>query len=262
MRAYHRTDPLMDDRKSHYSPAQLGAFLKVQLIAGRQTRRGRFRSLAALKAMLPSAYARHIEFLMDEGDIIPATRHDPCAQCPPGPSPRGELYVDGWDEWQEGDLTVGERMKRLRDRKRNADRNADRNGERNSAVTSTDAEPSPAAIGVGVGIGVSSPASAGDARAPDRIDVATRRLRNGNATERQIDTMRGLFEQVDDDERCFGVLSEWEHAPVADRYGRALAELRQLADERKRFRGSRAVRSATRYDDLMEGDDEPSRGAA
>ena len=41
MRAYHRIDPLMDERKSHYSPAQFGAFVKVQLLAGRQTHRGR-----------------------------------------------------------------------------------------------------------------------------------------------------------------------------------------------------------------------------
>lgn len=26
----------------------------------------------------------------------------------------GRIYLDGWDEWQEGDLTVGERVRRLR----------------------------------------------------------------------------------------------------------------------------------------------------
>jgi hypothetical protein len=26
----------------------------------------------------------------------------------------GRLYLDGWDDWQEGDLTVGERVRRLR----------------------------------------------------------------------------------------------------------------------------------------------------
>jgi hypothetical protein len=29
--------------------------------------------------------------------------------------------VDGWDIWQEGDLNVGERMRRLRDRRRAKD---------------------------------------------------------------------------------------------------------------------------------------------
>jgi hypothetical protein len=105
MRAYHRVDPLMDERKSHYSPAQLGAYLKVQLLAGRQTHRGRFRSIKALEGALPAAYARHVAFLIEQGDLIV------CAD--------GSLYLDGWDEWQEGDVTVGERMARLRNRKRN-----------------------------------------------------------------------------------------------------------------------------------------------
>lgn len=105
MKAYHRVDPLMDERKGHYSPSELGAFLKVQLVAGRQTRRGRFRSLAALKAMLPSAYVKYVDFLVDQGDLVVM--------------PDDTVYVDGWDEWQEGDLTVRERMSRLRERNRN-----------------------------------------------------------------------------------------------------------------------------------------------
>lgn len=105
MRAYHRVDPLMDERKGHYSPAQLGAYLKVQLLAGRQTHRGRFRSLTALTGALPAAYARHVPFLVEQRDLIR--------------QPDGSLYLDGWDEWQEGDVTVKERMARLRNRHRN-----------------------------------------------------------------------------------------------------------------------------------------------
>lgn len=105
MRAYHRVDPLMDERKGHYTPAQLGAFLKVQLLAGRQSRRGRFRSEAALRMMLPAAYVRHVDFLLSEGDIVAC--------------PDGTVYVDGWDQWQEGDLTVRDRMAALRNRRRN-----------------------------------------------------------------------------------------------------------------------------------------------
>ena len=110
MRAYHRIDPLMDERKGHYTPAQLATFLKVQLVAGRQTTRGRFRSLAHLKAMLPAAYARHVDFLIAEGDL------DVMAD--------QSIYVDGWDEWQEGDFTVKDRMARLRNRRRNGNGHA------------------------------------------------------------------------------------------------------------------------------------------
>ena len=99
----------MDERKSHYTPAQMGAYLKVQLVAGRQTRRGRFRSMAALVGALPAPYARHMAFLLAEGDLVQV--------------PDGSIYVDGWDEWQEGDLTVRDRMAALRNRRRNSNRN-------------------------------------------------------------------------------------------------------------------------------------------
>lgn len=105
MRAYHRVDPRMDEAKSHYTPAQLGAFLKVQLVAGRQKHRGRFRSLEALRMTLPVSYVRHIPFLVSEGDIRVGGD--------------GTAYIDGWDEWQEGDITVKERMAKLRNRRRN-----------------------------------------------------------------------------------------------------------------------------------------------
>ena len=98
MRAYHRVDPLMDERKSHYTPAQLGAFLKVQLLAGRQSHRGRFRSLDALRGAMPASYLKHLSFLVAEGDLVVTD---------------AGVYVDGWDEWQEGDITVAERMARL-----------------------------------------------------------------------------------------------------------------------------------------------------
>jgi len=147
VRAYHRVDPLMDERKGHYTPAQLGAFLKVQLLAGRQTARGRFRSVAALRAILPAAYVRHVDFLLSEGDLDVLTD--------------GTVYVDGWDQWQEGDLTVKDRMAALRNRQRNA------------TVTPTVTRPSPTAIrsSVGIGAGVS-----GDYESP-----ATRERYDGRA---------------------------------------------------------------------------------
>lgn len=143
VRAYHRIDPLMDERKSHYTPAQLGAFVKIQLLAGRQTKRGRFRSVAALKGSVPSGYVRHVDFLVSEGDLDVLTD--------------GTVYVDGWDEWQEGDVTVKDRMAKLRNR------------HRNPTVTGTVTEPSLTAIrnGVGIGVGIGGDKSPANAREVD-----------------------------------------------------------------------------------------------
>jgi hypothetical protein len=146
VRAYHRIDPLMDERKSHYTPAQLGAFLKVQLVAGRQSRPGYFRSVEHLRRCLPADYVRHVDFLVEQGDVLKVD---------------GSAYIDGWTEWQEGDLTVGERMTRLRNRRRNAAVTL--------GVTPPVTEPSPAAIGVGISVSVSdvlplAPTSGGGSR--------------------------------------------------------------------------------------------------
>ena len=105
MKAYLRIDPLIDERKSHYTPAQLGAFLKVLALASRQAHRGRFRSMKALMGALPAAYGRLVPFLVEQGDLTVLTD--------------GTVYLDGYDEWQEGDVTVRERMARLRNRQRN-----------------------------------------------------------------------------------------------------------------------------------------------
>ena len=144
-RAYHRVDPLMDERKSHYSPAQFGTFMKVQLAAGRQSRPGYFRSTAALRSALPASYARHVDFLVSQGDLVERD---------------GMIYVDGWKEWQEGDLTVADRMKALRNRRRNASVTP--------TVTDGVSQPSPAAIrsSVGIGVSVSSPNGSTEASRP------------------------------------------------------------------------------------------------
>lgn len=161
MRAYHRVDPLMDERKSHYSPAQLGAFLKVQLLAGRQARRGRFRSMKALMGALPAPYARLVGFLIEQGDLIVAED--------------GLVYVDGWDEWQEGDLTVKDRMAALRNRRRNSTVTG--------TVTNTVTEPSPTAIRSSVGSSVGVDALSGaTVRAPEVLTFPVKGM-DGTVTE-------------------------------------------------------------------------------
>jgi hypothetical protein len=191
VRAYHRVDPLMDERKSHYSPAQLGAFLKVQLVAGRQAQPGQFRSLQALRDALPKPYSRHVDFLVAERDLI--VQRD------------GIVVVDGWKEWQEGDLTVAERMKRLRERKkaaaepdpspdRNTNRIDSRNDIRNEEAQTLRTPASPPAIRVGIGVG-SSVRELG--KAPTAVDVAKPRAKQPSLdeprlTERELNSWNGF----------------------------------------------------------------------
>jgi hypothetical protein len=97
-KAYLRMSPNLD---MHPDPA---AMVRALCAAARQPQRGRFRDPVVLERILGrKAY----KLLVQRGDIVPAN---------PGPG----IYLDGWDEWQEGDFTVRERMARLRARKRNA----------------------------------------------------------------------------------------------------------------------------------------------
>jgi hypothetical protein len=103
MRAYLRLDPHLADKKADYPDGAHRAFVDTLCFAEHQPMRGRFRNQKLL-AVLLAKRARWIPYLIEHGDLVPM--------------PDGKLYVDGWDEWQEGDVTVPERMKRLRSRQR------------------------------------------------------------------------------------------------------------------------------------------------
>ncbi len=90
----------------------------------------------------------------------------------------------------------------------------------------------------------------------DEVWAHVSALRNGNATEQQVDTIRGLIEQIGDREKVFAVLRTWAGAPLADRYGPALKELIAVASEVRRRPRLQAVRSGTNYDDLAITDDD------
>lgn len=104
-KAYLRIDPNLDS--THPAPGDMVALLCA---ANRQPHRGYFKSEDVARTALGRAlYTRSVA----RGDL----------------RKNGRGYqVDGWEEWQEGDLNVGERMRRLRERHRNSDRNDDRNG--------------------------------------------------------------------------------------------------------------------------------------
>jgi hypothetical protein len=105
-RAYLRLDPRAYEKKviqQGYPLPLFAAFVGALCESEHQPDRGRYRSERVLRATLEEA-ARHIPELIRRGDLVP--------------QPDGSLYVDGWDEWQEGDWKVAERVRRIRDRRR------------------------------------------------------------------------------------------------------------------------------------------------
>lgn len=102
-RAYIRVDPGFYERKAvdqGYPPGAVAALVGCFCLAESQPTRGRFRDRKLLGVLL-GPQARWIPFLIEHGDL---SERDAL--------PR--LYVEGWAEWQEGDVTVHERMARLR----------------------------------------------------------------------------------------------------------------------------------------------------
>lgn len=116
-RAYLRLDPNID--QTH---PDLNGFVRLMCAAARQTERGRFRNIAQVQALFGKNRTRD---MMIREDIVPL--------------PDGRVYVEGWDEWQEGDHTVAERMKRMRAR---------RTAKRSRTVSPVTVPPSPARSGV------------------------------------------------------------------------------------------------------------------
>jgi hypothetical protein len=103
MRAYLRLDPNAAEKKEDYPDGAFRAFIECLCLAEQQPKRGRFRNKRLL-AVLLERRSRWIKYLIERGDLVELAS--------------GALYVDGWDEWQEGDVTVSERMRRLRSRRR------------------------------------------------------------------------------------------------------------------------------------------------
>lgn len=94
-RAYLRMLPNIDQ---HPDPL---AMVRAMCAAARQPQRGRFREPIVLRRAIGTKAYKLME---GRGDIVPA------------PDGQG-VYLEGWDELQEGDMTVAERMRRYRKRK-------------------------------------------------------------------------------------------------------------------------------------------------
>ena len=105
-RAYVRVDPGFYERKALAQGYPLGAVAALVgcfCLGESQPTRGSFRDRRVLGVLLGPG-ARWIPYLLEHGDLVEREE-----------LPR--LYIDGWHEWQEGDLTVPERMARMRAKK-------------------------------------------------------------------------------------------------------------------------------------------------
>jgi hypothetical protein len=91
-KAYLRMDPNIDQVHPDWQ-----AFVQAMLVANRQPARGRFRELDVLARILGED---RLAALQARGDLIQLED--------------GRWLLEGWDLWQEGDLEVGERMRRVR----------------------------------------------------------------------------------------------------------------------------------------------------
>lgn len=97
-----------DGKHPAYPPEAVVAYLGCLCVAEAQHPRGRFRNRKVLEGELEGngngvRYAEWVQYLIDNGDLI--VNDD------------GSVYVEGWDELQEGDWKVADRMRRFRDRR-------------------------------------------------------------------------------------------------------------------------------------------------
>lgn len=145
MRAYIRIDPNLADRKAEYPDGAYRAFMDTLCFAEQQHPRGRFRNRRLLAVLLDKR-AKWITYLLEHGDLRETES--------------GKLYIDGWDEWQEGDVTVSERMRRLRSRRKD--------------VTPTDTPPVTEPT-------VTRPSSGSGRRLAESGDAAPSRAANGSS---------------------------------------------------------------------------------
>lgn len=116
-KAYLRIDPNLD--QTHPRPQDM---IDLMCAANRQPFRGRFKSPElALKVLGGVLYRRSIA----RGDLILTDD--------------GRVEVAGWDLWQEGDFTVGERMRLIRGQPKTAGARRTANWRLRKAVLERDA---------------------------------------------------------------------------------------------------------------------------
>lgn len=102
-RSYIKFDPDFPERKDYYPDGAWRALVETFCYAETQQKPGRFKNEKVLRALL-GARAKWIPFLVEQGDLTPTNL--------------GFIYVEGWDEWQEGHFpTVQARIKAIETRR-------------------------------------------------------------------------------------------------------------------------------------------------
>lgn len=241
-KAYLRLDPDLDAKH----PDNLDEFMRLLCAANRQPWRGRFRSRAVVEALVGKGAAKRA---IERGDLIPAGDHT-CPDCPPGKARADDLYLDGWDIWQEGDMTVAERMKRYRNR----------NATVTESVTPTVTEASPEAYR-----SPSPPSETGDGRRKtvptepppetpdphdlDDLEVIADRLLSHPPTPGQWRALSGLARSVGRD-RAIEAGRYWlTEGNSEDPFGALLDQLgSEATNKRKRKRSPNAYLDETTED--------------
>lgn len=101
-RAYLRLDPDFAERKRHYPDGPYRALIDIFCAAEYEPKRGTFRNMAILRAVIGRS-ARFIPYLFAHHDLALLSTD--------------QIAVVGWEEWQEGNWQVAERMRRVRERR-------------------------------------------------------------------------------------------------------------------------------------------------
>jgi hypothetical protein len=206
-KAYLRIDPDIDAKH----PDNLADFIRLLCAANRQPRRGTFRSRAVLEALLGKAATRK---LVDRRDV--AVDED------------GTCVVRGWEHWQEGDLDVRERMRRIRAEREAPTRTQPEQNPHNGR-TKPALKPSPTSEASGVRF--TQPPKPPNGAEPDEFEVLTDRLLGHAGTPRQLRAFRSLGRKVGR-ERALALGREMAAAELDDRFGALLEQLQAEAAAR------------------------------
>jgi len=197
-RAYLRVDPAMFERKviqQEYPPLAYAALAASLCLADSQPVRGRFRDDHLLRVLL-GPLARQLPYLLEHSDIVPASSHRGCGNCPSGHGLPKQLYIDGWDEWQEGDWQVKERLARVRAKPSNGKHrikipDPTVSNDTDPTVSSYGSDRSVAAI-AGRGVSVSEAGAARRIKKPDNVFLSWRVLTGSEADPKEHEWLEDL----------------------------------------------------------------------